>query len=66
MGWENFFMGLPSNGWASIQNSYFLKLGSKKTGKRWLVAIIRKQWMIAWDIWNYCNGLFMTTRLALK
>jgi hypothetical protein len=55
-GWDNFFMGLPSLGWTTLQHLYLQRINSKQTGKRWLTAIIRKQWMIAWDIWNYQNG----------
>jgi hypothetical protein len=55
-GWNNFFMGLPSMGWAALQNEHYKRLSLKNTGRRWLIAVIRKQWMIAWDIWNYRNS----------
>jgi hypothetical protein len=41
-GWENFFMGLPSLGWRMIQHMYYQQLDNKCTGKRWLMAIIKK------------------------
>jgi Reverse transcriptase (RNA-dependent DNA polymerase) len=56
-GWNNFFMGLPSNGWADLQQQYFHRTASLKSGRRWLTAIIRKQWSIAWDIWDYRNSV---------
>jgi hypothetical protein len=28
---------------------------SPKTGSSWLIALIRKQWIIAWEIWDYHN-----------
>jgi hypothetical protein len=56
-GWQNFFMGLPSTGWHSIQNAHYQRLGLQHSGKRWLTAFIRKQWAIAWDIWQYRNSI---------
>jgi hypothetical protein len=56
-GWSNFWMGLPSKGWQEIQESHYQRIASPKTGPSWLIAIIQKQWLIAWDIWDYCNSI---------
>jgi hypothetical protein len=56
-GWNNFFMGLPSTGWVDIQQQHFHRTASRKSGRRWLTAIIKKQWRVAWDIWDYRNGV---------
>jgi Reverse transcriptase (RNA-dependent DNA polymerase) len=56
-GWNNFFMGLPSTGWVDLQQQYFHQTASLKSGRRWLTAIIRKQWRVAWDIWDYRNSV---------
>lgn len=55
-GWNNFFLGIPAKGWRELQQANYEASGSTKSGRRWLEAIIRKQWQIAWDIWEYrCN-----------
>jgi hypothetical protein len=54
-GWSNFWMGLPSKGWQEIP--HYHRIASSKTGPSWLIAIIRKQWLIAWDIWDYRNSI---------
>jgi hypothetical protein len=56
-GWSNFWMGLPSTGWQEIQAIHLARISSQKTGASWLIALIRKQWLIAWDIWDYRNGV---------
>jgi hypothetical protein len=54
-GWLNFWIGLPSKGWQELQAEHYNRIASPKTGTNWLTAIIRKQWLIAWDIWDYRN-----------
>jgi hypothetical protein len=56
-GWNNFFMGLPSMGWVDLQQQHFHRTASLKSGRRWLTSIIRKQWRVAWDIWDYRNSV---------
>jgi Reverse transcriptase (RNA-dependent DNA polymerase) len=54
-GWHNFWMGLPSKGWQQLQDEHYTRISSSKTGSSWLISTIRKQWLIAWDIWDYRN-----------
>jgi hypothetical protein len=56
-GWNNFFMGLPSLGWSALQDMHYAQIGSESTGRRWLTAIIQKQWTVAWAIWDYRNKI---------
>ncbi len=56
-GWINFWMGLPSTGWQELQDVHYKRIASSKRGSSWLIAVIRKQWLIAWDIWDYRNGI---------
>ena len=55
MGWQAFLEGAPAIGWAETQQRYFDFIKSKRTGKRWLSAVIRKCWDIAWDQWDHRN-----------
>jgi hypothetical protein len=54
-GWHNFWIGLPCKGWQQIQDDHYRRISSPKTGSSWLISTIRKQWLIAWDIWDYRN-----------
>jgi hypothetical protein len=56
-GWHNFFMGLPSLGWTTIQDLHYTRINNKSSGRRWLTAVIQKQWIIAWAIWDYRNKI---------
>lgn len=55
IGWYNFFMGLPSIHWRRVQALYYARIRSQRSSKKWLVALIRKQWQIAWDLWQIRN-----------
>ena len=57
MGWESAFEGKWHVGWAEVQETYFKFIGSQKSGKRWLVALIKKIWLTAWDLWEDKNGV---------
>jgi hypothetical protein len=57
LGWEAAFEGKWHVGWAEVQDTYFKFIGSQKSGKRWLVALIHKIWLTAWDLWEDRNGV---------
>lgn len=41
--------------WSIHQGMHYKNLGSKKTGLRWLVGVIRRLWQIAWNLWELRN-----------
>lgn len=57
IGWQALLQGCPAVGWAEVQQAYLDWCGSRRTGKRWLSALIRKLWDIAWDQWEHRNGI---------
>ena len=57
IGWEAAFRGCWSHGWAEAQEQYFKTLKSRKSGRRWLAALIKKLWQVAWDMWEHRNGI---------
>ena len=57
IGWEAAFRGCWSCGWAEAQDQHFKSLQSKKSGRRWLAALITKLWQVAWDMWEHRNGI---------
>jgi hypothetical protein len=56
MGWKSAFEGRWHMDWAAVQQKYYEYIGSQRTGKRWLVAVIKKCWDVAWDLWIDRNG----------
>jgi hypothetical protein len=57
IGWENFFEGCVAKEWEHIQIIYYEWCQSKKSGRRWTTALIQKLCDIAWDLWEYRNGI---------
>jgi hypothetical protein len=44
-------------GWAEVQDTYYRHIGSQRSGKRWLIALINKVWLTSWDLWEDRNGV---------
>jgi hypothetical protein len=55
-GWRNFFEGLILKDWREAMTLHLAKIRSTKSSKRWLTALIRKLWQVAWDLWEHRNG----------
>jgi hypothetical protein len=55
IGWRACIDGLLVNEWAAVQASYFEMLESRRSGKRWAGALIKKLWDTAWDMWDHRN-----------
>ena len=52
--------------WREIQHNYFVYLGSRRTGARWVSALVTKLWQVAWDQWDDRNGALHKTPLAIE
>jgi hypothetical protein len=55
IGWQSFLEGRPSVGWSEVQHRYYEFLDGRRTGLRWLTALIQKLWDVAWDMWDHRN-----------
>jgi hypothetical protein len=51
--------------WALVQQRHYQFLGSLRTGKRWLIALLTKLWDIAWDLGAHQNGILHHKENAL-
>jgi hypothetical protein len=60
-GWRNFFEGMLITDWEKVLKLHFGRIRSAKSPRRWLSAIIRKLWQIAWDLWEHRNGYLHQT-----
>jgi hypothetical protein len=56
-GWQAFFEGCLACDWAAIQHKYYVWIGSRRSGRRWVSMLIRKLWDTAWDLWEHRNGI---------
>jgi hypothetical protein len=57
LGWQSFLEGGLAFDWQFAQQHYFKSLKSMKSGRRWVSALIRKLWTVAWDQWQHRNGI---------
>jgi hypothetical protein len=55
-GWRNFFEGFLLTDWYAIITLHLTRTRSRKSPRRWISALIRKMWLIAWDLWEHRNG----------
>ena len=40
-------------------------MGIRKTGERWVMALIHKLWDVAWDLWDHCNRVLHDSDTSL-
>lgn len=55
--WSRVLEGWLAKDWSEIQKRYYQLIRSRKMGKRWVMALIRKLWETAWDLWEHRNGI---------
>jgi hypothetical protein len=55
-GWRNFFEGMLLIDWKMGLKLHFGRIRSAKSPRRWISALIRKLWQVAWDLWEHRNG----------
>jgi hypothetical protein len=55
IGWRAAFEGRWATEFMEIQQSYFRFLCRRRTGRRWLVSLIKKCWEVAWSMWDHRN-----------
>jgi hypothetical protein len=65
-GWRLFFEGWTDIGWEETQQLYYSFLCSRRTGRRWVIALIKKMWQIAWDLWEHRNGILHEQQNAVS
>jgi hypothetical protein len=57
-GAQQFFKGWVHEGWERLQVNYYNIIHSRRSGKRWIIALITKLWEIAWDLWDFRNTVY--------
>jgi hypothetical protein len=61
LGWVAAFEGCWAKEIRKVQQSYLTRLGSMKTGRRWLVAVAKRLWKIAWSLWTKRNEVLYSS-----
>ena len=65
-GWHGLLEGFASPRWQQAQSAHFSRIGSRCSGRRWVVALLRKGWNISWDMWDHrCSVRSTATSLFL-
>ena len=57
LGWKTLLEGFPATGWAVLQQAYFDRLGSRRTGRRWLASVVKKLLDLAFQMWQHRNDV---------
>jgi len=57
LGWRNLLEGFPVIGWVEAQQLAFERVRSKRTGKRWVAALVKKLADTSWNMWQHRNDV---------
>ncbi|HEY9817886.1 MAG TPA: hypothetical protein V6D20_19085 [Candidatus Obscuribacterales bacterium] len=57
IGWKNMIEGIPCKNWQLIQQRYYDSIGSPKTGKRWLLGVLKRLNDTAFDTWKHRDDI---------
>jgi len=55
LGWESAAFGFWSKEWALVQQRYYERKQSRKTGRAWMTKVIKSVWEGCWTLWNCRN-----------
>ena len=66
IGWKLCIEGCIHKSWEDIMNNYLISLDAKTTGRRWITALIKKLWDVAWDMWQHRNDALHKEQNNLK
>ena len=53
---NTFMEGCITKQWKEIQTKYLQSTQSRKNPSRWAKELIKKVWMVSWDMWDTRNG----------
>ncbi len=58
IGARQFFEGWLHKEWEIVQHQYYLTTNSRRSSKRWTIALITKLWEVDWDLWDFRNAVY--------
>lgn len=62
MGWKNMLEGILCEDWMVIQDKHFWSKGSRKTGDRWAIRLVKHIWDALYVIWTFRNSVVHSNR----
>jgi hypothetical protein len=62
LGWEALLEGRVAFSWSLEQQNYLQALGSRRSARRWLIALATKATNVAWDLWDHRNSIEHDTK----
>jgi hypothetical protein len=57
IGWRNLIEGFPAKKWTEAQAQHYIWTKSRRTGRRWAAALVKKLADTAWDMWEHRNSV---------
>ena len=61
IGWVGFLEGIISTKWATYQNLYYKKIGSRRSGSRWATDLSKQLWKGVFAMWDHRNNALFAT-----
>jgi hypothetical protein len=66
IGWDAALEGRWAESWIAVQERHFRFLRLRRSGKRWLTAIIKQMWQVSWNLWDHRNQVQVDRQLEEK
>ena len=63
IGWTSAIEGRWGTLWAPLQDAYYKFLNCRRSGRRWLIALIERMWKVSWDLWDHRNAVRLEQHL---
>jgi hypothetical protein len=57
IGWGLFLEGFVANDWATVMNTHYESVSSRRTGLRWCSGLIHRLWLLLRDLWEHRNAI---------
>jgi len=57
IGWNLLLEGWITYEWEFLQSSHYALIGSRKSRRCWLIQVVKKLWLVSWDVWEHWNGI---------
>ena len=60
IGWTGFLEGLLSPQWARVQQLFYHRIGSRRTGTRWATGLSKELWKMVFSMWDHRNSVLFS------
>ena len=57
IGAQGLLEGLLSSHWAIVQQLYYSRIKTRRTGKRWLSLVVQQLWLLGFQMWEHRNAV---------